>query len=106
MGFPCNQFMNQESGSEAEIKKTVKEKYNVNFPMFEKIEVNGPSTNPLYVFLRSNSELADPQSGQAKMVPWNFGKFLLDKDGHVVKFYGPRDKPVDMKKDIEQLLHA
>lgn len=59
IGFPCNQFKNQESQSEEEIKKFVKDKFNVTFPMMEKIEVNGPNTHPLYVYLRNNSELFD-----------------------------------------------
>lgn len=91
IGFPCNQFKNQESQSEEEIKKFVKDKFNVTFPMMEKIEVNGPNTHPLYAYLRNNSELAEKATGEAKQIPWNFAKFLVDREGHVVKFYGPRE---------------
>jgi glutathione peroxidase len=84
LGFPCNQFGAQEPGSEAEIQKFCSSKYNVTFPMFSKIEVNGKGTSPLY------------QSLKAKFpgdIKWNFEKFLINKKGEVVNRFGPRVTP-------------
>lgn len=103
-GFPCNQFMSQESGTEEDIEKYVRDNFNVSFPMFSKIEVNGENAHPLYQFLRNNSELYDPETKKAKMIPWNFGKFLVNKDGKVIKFEGPTTNPNDMIPMIEKEL--
>jgi len=104
LAFPCNQFFNQESESETNIKKFVEKNFNVKFPMFSKVEVNGEDAHPLFKFLRNNSELYDPKTNTAKQIPWNFAKFLLDRNGKVVGFYSPRVDPIDMEKDIEKLL--
>ena len=89
LAFPCNQFFGQESGSEAEIKKFVTDNFGASFPIFEKIEVNGPNTHPMYIYLRNQSELFDPKKNEAKVIPWNFAKFILNKDGKVIKFAPP-----------------
>ena len=99
LGFPCNQFMGQEPGSSEEILSFCTNKYNVTFPMFEKIEVNGKDTNPLYVFLKEQQALEGKND-----IRWNFEKFLIDKTGKVVKRYSPKTKPADIREDIEKLL--
>jgi len=96
--------MSQEKKCEFDIKAFVQGKYNVDFPMFSKVEVNGPNTNDVFKFLRYNSELN--QNGKVKYVPWNFTKFLLDKDGKIVKVYAPNEDPKVMIPEIEKLLHA
>lgn len=104
LAFPCNQFFSQEKGTPEEIKKFVKKKFNVNFPMFEKIDVNGVNTHPVYEFLRRNSELYDPKTKASKVIPWNFSKFILDHKGKVVMFAGPSTKPNDLIPIIERQL--
>ena len=96
--FPCNQFAEQEPGSNCEIKEWAQSTYNVKFPMFCKIEVNGENTHPVYQFLRDNSDL---KGGD---IPWNFAKFLLNEMGQVVSYNGPNDPPFSFKEDIEKLL--
>ena len=98
LGLPCNQFGAQEPGSEAEIKKFCEVKYGVDFPLTSKIEVNGAGSDPLYKWLRSESGGADIQ--------WNFEKFLISKDGRVVKRYSPKTTPEDagLKADIQAAL--
>jgi glutathione peroxidase len=102
-GFPCGQFMNQELSTEGEIKEFVSSNFKVEFPMFEKIEVNGDNTHPIYKYLKSNSQELFSDNG-LKSIPWNFAKFLVDKDGKVMNFFAPRVNPVDMMKDILPLL--
>ena len=87
LGFPCNQFNGQEPGSSDEIKKFCTSKYNVTFPMFSKIEVNGPNRHALYVMLAGADS---PYPGDIK---WNFGKFLVSRDGKIVKRFEPRTTP-------------
>lgn len=99
LGFPCNQFLGQEPGTAEEIQEFCSTKYNVTFPLFEKIEVNGDNAHPLYVFLKNQAPLEGKND-----IRWNFEKFLIDRDGKVIKRYSPRTKPVDMKVDIESLL--
>ena len=77
IAMPCNQFMNQEPGTEAEIKEFA-QGYNVQFPMLNKNDVNGPQACELYRFLRCNSSLYDERKRQANVIPWNFAKFLVD----------------------------
>jgi glutathione peroxidase len=98
LGLPCNQFGAQEPGSEAEIKKFCEVKYGVDFPLTAKIEVNGPGAHPLYNWLRSASGGTDIQ--------WNFEKFLIGKDGHLIKRYSPKTVPEDsgLKADIQAAL--
>ena len=98
LGFPCNQFGKQEPHDEKTIKEFVASKYGVTFPMFSKVEVNGPNAHPVWKFLKS-SETAGTED-----IGWNFFKFLVDKDGHVVKGYGEETKPFAIEQDIESLL--
>ena len=87
LGFPCNQFMGQEPGTEAEIKQFCASKYNVTFPLFGKLEVNGDKRHPLYVLLAGKDS---PQSG---MIKWNFTKFLISRDGKILDRFAPITKP-------------
>ncbi|CAB1274738.1 glutathione peroxidase [Candidatus Nitrosacidococcus tergens] len=100
LGFPCNQFGHQEPGNETEIQAFCSSTYDVSFPLFSKIEVNGNHAHPLYQYLK------DEQSGilGSKKIKWNFTKFLVDRAGKVVKRYAPTNTPESIKKDIEQLL--
>lgn len=100
LGFPCNQFGSQEPGSEAEIGAFCQKNYGVEFQMFEKIDVNGANAHPIYKYLTSEAKgLAGTEA-----IKWNFTKFLLDKNGKVLKRYAPDVKPLDMVKDIEAQL--
>ncbi len=100
LGFPCNQFLAQEPGSEKEIKEFCSLTYGVKFDMFSKIDVNGKNTHPLYKFLKSSS------SGimGTDMIKWNFTKFLVDKNGKVLKRYSPSTTPAEIEKDIIKAL--
>jgi glutathione peroxidase len=100
LGFPCDQFAHQEPGDEAEIKRFCSTKYEVTFPLFSKVEVNGPGTHPLYRELKS----AAPGLLGSESIKWNFTKFLVDRNGKVVKRYGSMDTPESIAKDIEALL--
>jgi len=91
LGFPCNQFGRQEPGTEAEIKSFCETKYDVHFPMFAKIEVNGPSRHPLYAALTAARVGPDP----AGDVGWNFAKFLVGPDGEIRARFSPDTKPED-----------
>jgi glutathione peroxidase len=102
LGFPCDQFGHQEPGDEAEIKSFCSLHYDVSFPLFAKIEVNGDGAHPLYKFLKS--ERTGLLGSEA--IKWNFTKFLVDKQGNVVKRYAPQDKPESLEKDLEPLLQA
>jgi len=99
LAFPCNQFGAQEPGNEEEIKNFCSLTYDVTFPMFSKIDVNGDGAHPLYNYLKESL----PGVLGTKAVKWNFTKFLVDKEGHPVKRYAPTDKPLDLKSDIEKL---
>ena len=79
----------------------MKENFNASFPLFEKIEVNGEDTHPLYVYLRNHSELFSADKGAAKVIPWNFAKFILDRDGKVIKFAPPTTEPKELRELIE-----
>jgi glutathione peroxidase len=87
LAFPCNQFNGQEPGSNEQIKQFCSSKYSVTFPLFDKIEVNGPKRHPLYV------ALAGPQSPFPGDIKWNFGKFLISRDGKILKRFEPRTVP-------------
>lgn len=91
MGFPCNQFGTQEPGTEAEIKQFCTSKFDVSFPMFSKIEVNGDAASPLYKYLTSK----DVQPAGKGDISWNFEKFLIDRDGQLVHRFAPRTDPSD-----------
>jgi glutathione peroxidase len=100
LGFPCDQFGHQEPGDENEIKNFCSLTYEVDFPMFAKIDVNGANAHPLYKFLRS----AAPGVLGTEAIKWNFTKFLIDRSGQVVKRYGPMDTPEKIDGDIAALL--
>jgi glutathione peroxidase len=99
LGFPCNQFANQDSGSNEEISEFCQLNYGVTFTMFEKIEVNGENAHSLYKHLKSQAK-----SLLSKEIKWNFTKFLIDRDGNVIKRYAPTTSPLKIKGDIENLL--
>jgi len=101
LAFPCNQFGGQEPGSNPEIKQFACTRFKAEFPIFDKVDVNGPSTAPVYQFLKSSAGgfLGD-------LVKWNFEKFLLDKNGKVVERYPPTTSPFQIEKDIQKLLAA
>lgn len=99
LGFPCDQFGHQEPGDEAEIANFCSLTYDVKFPMFSKIDVNGSGAHPLYQWLKSQK--AGLLGGRIK---WNFTKFLVDGDGNVLKRYAPTTKPADIAADIEAAL--
>ncbi|PVY75354.1 glutathione peroxidase [Tamilnaduibacter salinus] len=100
LGFPCNQFMNQDPAENGEISEFCSLNYGVDFPMFSKIDVNGPDAHPLYQYLKRQ---AKGLMGSEK-IKWNFTKFLVNRDGDVVDRYPPTAKPGDIRKDIEKLL--
>lgn len=100
LGFPSNQFANQEPGSSDDIQEFCQINYGVTFPMFEKIKVNGDEAHPLFRHLAS----AAPGLLGSKSVKWNFTKFLVQKDGTVFKRYSPNTSPADIIPDIRQLL--
>lgn len=100
LGFPCNQFMNQDPANEDAISQFCSLNYGVSFPMFAKIDVNGDGAHPLFQFLKSE---AKGLMGSEK-VKWNFTKFLVNRDGQVIRRYAPTAKPADIRADIEKLL--
>ena len=100
LGFPCNQFGAQDSGSNDEIAEFCQLNYGVSFPMMQKIDVNGTGQHPLYQWLSAEA----PGLLGSKAIKWNFTKFLVGKDGAVVKRYAPTDTPASMAKDIEAAL--
>ena len=100
LGFPCDQFGHQEPGNENEIQSFCSTTYDVTFPMFAKVEVNGDNAHPLYKHLKSES----PGVLGSESIKWNFTKFLVDKNGAVVKRYGSVDSPDKIEKDVEELL--
>ena len=102
LGFPCNQFGAQDAGSNSEIAGFCQLNYGVTFPMMAKIEVNGAGAHPLYQWLAAE---ATGLLG-SKSIKWNFTKFLVDKDGRVLKRYAPTDTPESLTKDIEAALAA
>ncbi|MFP5458894.1 MAG: glutathione peroxidase [Bacteriovoracia bacterium] len=100
LGFPCNQFGAQEPGDEAEIKSFCSLTYNVTFPMFAKIDVNGESAHPFYKFLKGEK----PGILGTEAIKWNFTKFLVDPQGNVIKRYAPTDSPDKIQKDLLALI--
>jgi glutathione peroxidase len=100
LGFPCDQFGHQEPGDENEIKNFCSLNYDVKFPLFAKIEVNGANAHPLYKYLKAQAKgLLGSES-----VKWNFTKFLIDKDGKVMTRYAPVDTPEKIEKDVAAAL--
>ena len=102
LGFPCNQFKGQESGTNEEIQFFCTEKYDVSFGLFDKIDVNGDSTAPIYQFLKKDN----PSESGSNDIEWNFTKFLVSRDGEIIKRFGPKTEPEEIKKDIEELLNV
>lgn len=99
LGFPCNQFGNQDPGKDNEIKSFCEINYGVTFPMFSKVEVNGDDAHPIFKWLK------DEKSGLiVDAIKWNFTKFLLNRSGEVVDRFGSNKKPENIRKDIEKLL--
>jgi glutathione peroxidase len=102
LGFPCNQFGGQDPGSDAEIGAFCQKNYGVSFQMMHKIEVNGDNAHPLYRWLCAEA----PGLLGSKAIKWNFTKFLVGRDGRVIRRYAPQDAPAKLGKDIEQALAA
>jgi len=100
LGFPCNQFGHQEPGTEEEIKAFCSARYEVSFPVFTKVEVNGAGAHPLFTRLKE----AAPGVLGSTAIKWNFTKFLIDKHGQVLKRYGSMDTPASLARDIEAVL--
>ena len=100
LGFPCNQFGNQEPGDSAQISSFCKKNYGVDFQMFEKIEVNGSGAHPLYKYLTASA----PGALGTEAIKWNFTKFLIDRNGKIVKRYAPNVDPAQIAADIDKAL--
>ena len=100
LGFPCNQFGGQEPGDEAAIGEFCSLTYDVTFPMFAKVDVNGDGTHPVFAFLKQGA----PGILGTEGIKWNFTKFLVDREGKVVDRYASAHKPEDMAVDVERLL--
>ncbi|MEP2653695.1 MAG: glutathione peroxidase [Paraglaciecola sp.] len=100
LGFPCNQFGRQEPGSDNDIQKFCNLTYQISFPLFKKVEINGANTSALYKYLKTNA----PGVMGSKSIKWNFTKFLINKKGQVVKRYASTTKPSDIEEDIKNLL--
>jgi len=99
LGFPCNQFGNQDPGTDEEITHFCQSNYGVTFPMFSKIDVKGENAHPLFKYLTNEA------SGMlSKQIKWNFTKFLIDKNGNVINRYAPQTKPENIEKDIEKAI--
>lgn len=102
LGFPCNQFGHQEPGSELDIGAFCEKNYGVTFPMFAKVDVNGDNAHSLFRFLKGEA----PGVLGTESIKWNFTKFLVGRDGAVVKRFAPATKPEELAEDIEKLLAA
>jgi len=100
LGFPCNQFGEQEPGAESEIAEFCETNYGVTFPMYTKVDVNGENAHPLFRYLTS----AKPGLLGSEAIKWNFTKFLVGRDGKVIERYAPTTKPEDIAADIEKAL--
>lgn len=101
LGFPCNQFLNQDPASEADILEFCTLHYGVTFPMFKKIHVKGKQKHPLYAYLIENTPIRTN-----KNIKWNFEKFLVDGEGHIVNRYPSKRDPLDFEADIQSVLEA
>jgi len=102
VGFPCNQFGGQDPGADAQIESFCQLNYGVSFPMMAKVDVNGAQAHPVWKWLTEQA----PGLLGSKAIKWNFTKFLVGRDGQVIKRYAPTDKPESLKKDIEAALAA
>ncbi len=101
LGFPCNQFANQESGSNEQVQNVCRLDFGVTFTLFEKVDVNGESAHPLYKYLKSEAK-----GTLGNQIKWNFTKFLVDKQGNVIKRFAPTVNPRAIESDIVKLLNA
>jgi len=99
LGFPCNQFGRQEPGTNEEILSFVQERFGVTFPMFDKIDVNGSNTHPIFAFLKSTLT-----GTLGSLIKWNFTKFLVNRQGIPFKRHGPKTNPLEFESDIKTLL--
>jgi glutathione peroxidase len=102
LGFPCNQFGAQEPGDSAEIRNFCDNRFDVGFPMFEKIDVNGKDAHPLFRYLKKQA----PGILGSQAIKWNFTKFLIDRSGKPVKRFAPTTKPEDLERHIRKLISA
>jgi glutathione peroxidase len=102
LGFPCNQFGGQEPGTEAEIQEFCELNFGVSFPLFAKVEVNGKQAAPLFQFLKKER----PGLLGTEAIKWNFTKFVVNRQGEVVKRFAPTEKPTSLERDIEAYLNA
>ncbi len=100
LGFPCNQFGGQEPGNADEIEQFCKVNFGVTFPLMKKVDVNGTDASPLFDWMKKEA----PGLLGSKAIKWNFTKFLIDREGNVVRRYAPADRPEAIAKDIEKLL--
>jgi len=100
LGFPCNQFGKQEPGTNQEIQEFCSINFQIEFPVFGKIDVNGPTADPLYQYLTEKK----PGLLGSKNIKWNFTKFLVDQNGNVIARFAPKTKPEDIEKKINALL--
>jgi len=99
LGFPCNQFGNQESGTSKDIESFCQVNYGVTFPIFDKIEVNGPQAHPLFKYLKSTLK-----GTLGNRIKWNFTKFVIDKNGQPIKRFAPITKPEKMENLIQEII--
>ena len=99
LDFPCNQFFRQAPGSDEEIHNACVLRFNIAFPQFAKIDVNGDKEHPLYTYLKANCPV-----NQGKKIKWNFTKFLVDREGNIVNRFEPTAKPSEFEEDIKKLL--
>lgn len=99
LGFPCNQFANQEPGNDEDIRKFCSLNYGVTFPIFKKIDVNGENAEPLFTYLKESSP-----GFLGKAIKWNFTKFLIDSEGNVIERFAPTTEPEKLEKQIEELI--
>lgn len=119
LGFPCNQFGGQEPGDAESISSNCLVNYGVSFPMFEKVNVNGPDSHPIFQYLRQEKPADEPNSKSADLIAgtkgmreefdssdiiWNFGKFLIDKEGNVVSRFSPLTTPEEIESNISNML--
>jgi glutathione peroxidase len=100
LGFPCNQFLNQEPGDDLEIDSYCKLNHGVTFPMFARVNVKGKDAHPLFSYITKNA----PGLMGSKSIKWNFTKFLIDRKGNIVSRYAPQTKPMDMEDDLRKVL--
>ena len=100
LGFPCNQFGSQEPGTDEEIQKFCSLTYDVSFPIMAKVEVNGPKASPVYQWLKEEA----PGLLGTEFIKWNFTKFLIGKDGKVIKRYAPNEEPASIAGDVQKAL--